>query len=327
MSNTGLKINYSVRPAKSIERKMMKDIFARLFVFEELAEYQYIGFGSKYFTDFILFHRALGFRNMISIECDSRNTQRYEFNKPYEFIQMHFGYSYDVIPKLSYKSRSIIWLDYDYAFNQEMLSDLIFLVENLSSGSMLNLSFSSEVPNFEDLKRNYPHISKNYYKRYFENIFGDIGIDLDDRGWNKNHRFTNFLNQKIYSRLLAAIDVRNSDLQNSEKFNLEQIFYFSYADGIPMTTIGWIVFKENERHKFDSLNLNKFNYYASQVDQPYIIGNCPLTMKEIHLLMSKMPLNQTDDLPIDSSIIPETMQRDFAQNYQYFPSFHEVEAY
>ena len=33
---SGQKINYSVRPGKSIERKMIKDILSRLFVFDDL---------------------------------------------------------------------------------------------------------------------------------------------------------------------------------------------------------------------------------------------------------------------------------------------------
>lgn len=327
MSNTGLKINYSVRPAKNMERKMMKDVFSRFFVFDELSEYQYIGFGSKYFTDFILFHRSLSIKKMISIECDRHNQTRYQFNKPYDFIEMIFGQSSEVLPKLKYDKKSIVWLDYDYSFDLSMLSDLIFLVKNLKSGSILSLSFSSEVPDIQKLKDNYSNISDNYYKRYFEEIFGNIGVDLDDRGWNKNNRFTNFINEKVYNRLLAAIELRNSDLHEDEKFYLEQIFYFTYADGIPMTTIGWVLFSENERCKFDSLNLNKFNYYVDKIDNPYKIGDCQLTMKEIHLLMAKMPLNEADALPINTEIIPEKMQRDFAKNYQYFPSFHEVEAY
>lgn len=327
MSNTGLKINYSVRPAKNMERKMMKDVFSRLFVFDELSEYQYVGFGSKYFTDFILFHRSLNIRKMVSIECDRHNQDRYHFNKPYDFIEMNFGQSSGCLPQLKYDKRSIIWLDYDDSFNESMLSDLILLVKKLKSGSLLSLSFASEVPDIEKLKVDYSNIIENYYKRYFEEIFGNIGIELDDRGWNRNNRFTNFINEKIYNRLLAGIDLRNSNLNGNEKFVLEQVFYFTYADGRPMTTIGWILFSENERDKFDNLNLKKFNFYVNEIDKPYKIDDCQLTMKEVHLLMAKMPLNEQDDLSIDTKIIPEKMQREFAKNYQYFPSFYEIEAY
>lgn len=327
MSNTGLKINYSVRPAKNIERKMMKDVFSRLFVFDELAEYQYIGFGSKYFTDFTFFHKTLGCKKMISIECDSMNIARYEFNKPYEFIQMHFGYSYQILPKLKYEDKTIVWLDYDYSFNEEVMTDLIFLVENLTSGSVLSVSFSCDIPKIHKLKEKYPNIEKGFFKKYFEEIFGDIGIDLDDRGWNQPNKFSNFINEKVYSRLLSAISIRNSDLRENKKLNLEQIFYFSYADGIPMITFGWLIFSEEDRQKYNLLNLGNFNFYSNRIDQPYLIETCHLTIKEIRSLMSKMPISEEENVPIDEKIIPAEMQKNFAKNYQYFPSFHEVEAY
>ncbi len=62
------KINYRVRPAKSIQRKMLCDALLRLSFFEPVENYRYVGFGSTTFTDFILFHKILGIKDMISIE-------------------------------------------------------------------------------------------------------------------------------------------------------------------------------------------------------------------------------------------------------------------
>jgi hypothetical protein len=63
MAGSYEKINYSLRPAKSIERKMLCDAFRRLSAFGKVENYQYIGFGSTYFSDFSLFHKALGISN------------------------------------------------------------------------------------------------------------------------------------------------------------------------------------------------------------------------------------------------------------------------
>ena len=62
------KIDYRVRPAKHAERMMMCEAFARLGAFDELPSYQYVGLGSVYFVDFLLFHRILGIRDMVNIE-------------------------------------------------------------------------------------------------------------------------------------------------------------------------------------------------------------------------------------------------------------------
>ncbi len=54
------KIHYGLRPAKNIERKMMCECFWRLSAFHPVHNYRYIGFGSVYFSDFLLFHKVLG---------------------------------------------------------------------------------------------------------------------------------------------------------------------------------------------------------------------------------------------------------------------------
>ena len=73
-------VNYTIRPAKCVERKMMCEAFSRLSVFGSLKTYRYIGFGSTYFTDFTLFHRALDMNNMVSIEKDEEKAARFDFN-------------------------------------------------------------------------------------------------------------------------------------------------------------------------------------------------------------------------------------------------------
>ena len=53
-------INYSLRPAKQIERKMLIEAFRNLTEFGDIGSYRYIGFGSIYFSDFNQVHKSLG---------------------------------------------------------------------------------------------------------------------------------------------------------------------------------------------------------------------------------------------------------------------------
>lgn len=105
------KINYSLRPAKNIERKMLCETLQRLSFIQKLEKYRYIGFGSTYFSDFNLLHRLLGISKMISIEKDKKNKDRFEFNKPFSCIEMKFGSSNEVLPMLKWKEPSIVWVD------------------------------------------------------------------------------------------------------------------------------------------------------------------------------------------------------------------------
>lgn len=61
-------VNYRLRPAKNIERKMMGEVFGRLSAVEPLKAYQYVGFGAEFFSDFALYHQTLGIADMSSIE-------------------------------------------------------------------------------------------------------------------------------------------------------------------------------------------------------------------------------------------------------------------
>jgi len=63
-------INYALRPAKAIERRMLCAAFERLHPFQRIQDYRYVGFGSIYFSDFQLLHRQLGITDMLSIERD-----------------------------------------------------------------------------------------------------------------------------------------------------------------------------------------------------------------------------------------------------------------
>lgn len=96
------RINYALRPAKAVERKMLCETFRRLHPFARIERYRYIGFGSIYFSDFHLFHRALGISDMLSIEKDEHAKECFEFNQPYKCVRMDFRPSSEVLPELEW---------------------------------------------------------------------------------------------------------------------------------------------------------------------------------------------------------------------------------
>ena len=129
-------INYSIRPAKFVERRIIRDMLIKINRFSALEKYKYIGFGSKYFADFSLFHKTLHINEMVSIEGDVENEEKYNFNKPFECIDVVMGLSNDALPKISYDKQFIAWLDYDYGIDTTMLNDIGIIVENIVSGSV-----------------------------------------------------------------------------------------------------------------------------------------------------------------------------------------------
>src|SRR5438270_10539979 len=96
------KVQYELRAAKQVERRMLIESLQALSLAGfPITDYQYTGFGAIYFVDFILFHKILGIREMLSIEGSPKVHRRAVFNRPYDAVRVHLGLSTDVIPTLS----------------------------------------------------------------------------------------------------------------------------------------------------------------------------------------------------------------------------------
>jgi hypothetical protein len=150
-------INYGLRPAKNIERKMLSEAFRRLTPFGKIESFRYVGFGSTYFSDFILFHKTLGIINMISIEHDVEAKPRFEFNKPFSCITIEFGDSNDVLTKIPWDVRTIVWLDFDGRLTKSVLTDVRFFFSSAPTGSLGIFSVNA---NPDELDENEPRLDK-----------------------------------------------------------------------------------------------------------------------------------------------------------------------
>lgn len=113
MPGSDQKINYQVRPAKAIERRMLCDLIREIQLVRADNEMRYIGLGAKYFSDFVLFHNEFGITDMISIEAEVDRQIRYNFNKPLKCIQMRYGTTNEILPQLDnfQEKMNLVWLD------------------------------------------------------------------------------------------------------------------------------------------------------------------------------------------------------------------------
>ena len=162
-------INYSLRPAKAIERRMFCELFHRLSAFNPLNKYQYIGFGSTYFSDFSQFHKMLGITDLKSIEKDKENEKRFKFNIPYSCIDLQFGHSNEILPKLQFDNTpSILWLDYDYRLDSTVLEDARTFASSALESSLILITVNAT----QITKENTPTEElKNYrYKKLVEAV-------------------------------------------------------------------------------------------------------------------------------------------------------------
>jgi hypothetical protein len=310
-------IDYRVRPAKSIERKMLAESFRRLVYFRDPAKYLYIGMGSLYFSDFSLFHRSLGFEAMVSIEdCKDPTIQaRFRMNVPYGHIQMEFGRAGAVLQKAdAWKaSPAIIWLDYDGKLSRECLSNLEYVASNAASGTVLIVSVNADrlklIDPYDDDKNEIDESSLSPLQILEKNVDLErvpLGIKNDNlSGWGI---------ATVYRDVIDAAIRKGLTLHSAEGCVYEQIYNFTYTDGARMLTVGGVIFAEDEREKFDSAGFENMEFVRRGQDD-YRIDPPKLTYVEMRAINS-----HSLGLPIPPGDVDK-----FRRTYRYFPHFIEAE--
>ncbi len=312
MAGSYEKINYALRPAKSIERKMMAEALRRLSGFGSLETYRYVGFGSTYFSDFRLFHRLLGIRNMISIEKDVDNEDRFEFNRPYRCIEMQYDTSTNVLPQLSKGVRTILWLDYDCRINREVLADIEFFCGDAQPGSMLMITVNVN-PGKKHRRR-----LKNLVKRVGkDNVPSHVRLkDLPKWGTARVNRII------IDNKIKETLQGRNGLLPTGSQILYKQIFNFHYQDSSRMLTVGGVLYDEGQDGILAQCNFDSLPFVRTD-ENPYLIEVPPLTLKEVRHLNAQLPIDDPADL--EASRIPEEHLNQYSRVYRHFPSFVEAE--
>jgi hypothetical protein len=315
-------IDYNLRPAKHAERIFLLKTIQKLQPFRSIDSYRYIGFGATFFKDFKMFHRDLGITNMVSIEKDTLNKERYEFNIPYKCIKMEYGASTSILPRLEWNIPTILWLDYIGKISKEMLADISLFCSKSISGNILIVTINVENSRDDD----------------------DIEIDDDDRGdllkklelrvgkenipigttskdlikWGTAEVYRKIVNNKIESVLMA----KNGNIPESNKLIFEQLFNFHYADGARMLTTGGIFFERGQEHIKHSCLLQTLPFIRND-ESPYDIEIPVLTLKEIKYLESNFPTTTLAE--VNRHGIPESEVEKFYKVYRVFPNFASVD--
>jgi len=330
------KFHYGLRPAKNVERKMMADAFRKLSAFRPISRYQYVGMGSLYFSDFILFHRLLNFRKMVSIESQKKDEKRIRFNQPFGCINIEFGFTTEVLPRLNWQTPSVVWLDYDGKIEATCLDDVSLLTQNVSSGSLISFSFNVDS---EKVRFNQTGSAKNLVKDddaselssdesmdlldYLEEEFADssmlpVGLTHPKlNGWG----FAKVTREMVDSQVRETLVRRNSGIAKSEdKFFYEQVFNFHYQDGAKMLTVGGVIYQAKDLEHLNQCSYNDL-YFARSGENSFKITPPLITFREVRALDPFMPDNGSKSkVPISDEMIER-----YAEIYRYFPNFTEAE--
>ena len=248
------KINYFLRPAKQIERKLIIEALQCLRTKFPIQDYQYIGMGSLFYVDYYMFHKFLGIKHMISMEKDEDKVNRFEFNRPYRFIRLIPDTSTNILPTLKWKDKNMfIWLDYDSKLSRSMIDDIQIVCNYIKTGGILLVTVDAEPKRFststnaKDIGDSLKQLSENFKEQLHPYYPPDITL--------KN------LSLKYFPMLLRRIilDVIQEKL-HTRKLNYYQIFNFKYKDTSQMYTFG-CMFGENP-NDIENTGLFEFDFVS-----------------------------------------------------------------
>ncbi|NQT02032.1 MAG: hypothetical protein HQ580_08420 [Planctomycetes bacterium] len=314
--------DYRLRPAKSTERKMLSEAFRRLSFFKSVENYRYVGFGSTTFTDFILFHRTLNIKDMISIENRQDYEARFEFNKPFDCIQMMYGDSNKVLPELLWNIKTITWLDYDGRLVGPVLQDVAYISMNAISGSVLLVTVNAGSYKLPDPKA--PEEENEQYR--LQEFKKDVGSDKVPGNIEGKHlegeEMPKTCRRLIMNEIEQALRDRNGLCSPDHEMKYQPLFNFVYRDRAKMLTVGGIFYEVGDEDIFQQCQFKNLDYVRFD-NEPYTISVPVMTLRERRYLDKRLPQGACKEaLEIG---LTESEIANYVRLYRYCPAFAEVE--
>ena len=308
-------INYSLRPSKNIQRQLVFDGVRQLQAQLDLDEMAYVGFGSIWFTDFVLAHKILGIDDMVSIENKDVGFTRAVFNAPFATVRVLKGLSTDVLPdlyvdKLLERRPWLVWLDFDYDFNESVRDDLSSLIEHAPANTILLTTFNG-------LESKYG--AANDRPGRLRELFGDSVPDELGKADCKDDR----LRENLADLALAYMKSTAADLARPGGF--VPAFRLIYQDGAPMVTVGGVLPPKGAVGAATSVVSSVA--WPCRPDRPIVAPH--LTLREAVSLQSTLPRPE----PLSRTIVRKLgfdLEDDqiaaFERYYRQYPAFAQIVA-
>ena len=300
--------DYRIRQAKHVERMMIVDVLRKLDYLHPIADYSYVGFGAQYFVDFSLLHRTLGISKMVSLEYKTALVPRCEFNKPFDWVDVRGGASWEHFGEMDFAEPTIVWADYVGPIQAGVLGDLDTLALRLPPGSVLIATVEAE-PDGVALP---PH-------GRLELLEKRVGADTIPHGTTNAH-LGGWDNAAVISRIVDN-QIRSTVANRVPTLDYEQLFNFHYRDSVRMITVGGVIVDDTLRERFDAVPWAVLDGYRAG-DEALRIELPHLTIRELAHLDNQLPNG------IDTLASPGLTDEDikwYGAFYRYYPRYALVD--
>ena len=324
------KINYIFRPKKQIERKILIELFQKIqnTLNINISEYQYIGLGSIYYYDFILFHKYLNIRDMVSLD-DKEDYNRFEFNKPFDCITFKNMSTTDFLSKNDLDKESFIWFDYDsslisckkkrnrngflFLSNETIFEDIQILTKKSKALDLFVLTINIRI---QDAWFDSPTFKQGFMEEYAEYL-------------SDQYKQTDNITFDKYPLIIQNIII--NIFRNNEQFHpvkFRKLFSFIYQDGAPMFTIGGIFSEDNlssnllaEKDNFFETDENKIVY----IDVPLLTyyEKMKLDKNILNIEKNLSSLNKEKIIKMLGFEMEPSELKSYLDYYRYYPQYYE----
>jgi putative O-methyltransferase len=267
----------------------------------------YLGFGSVYYVDFVMFHKYLFIEEMICVEWGDV-AKRMRFNKPFKFIQLKLGALFNHIPSMRPSKKYLVWLDYDRSLDLEILQDVDGCLNRMASGSVFIITVDArpKLPkdqiDFENWAvEEQDKLTAKTYQDWFGVYAGkEISVDTISR-----IHVAPLFYEVLLERIRQTLTTRGGGLR------FLQIFNYVYRDGAPMLTVGGIVGTDEDEQNLMTADIPNHRFVRTGRDA-LEISLPPLTFRE------KQWLDAHLDARFSSKRLRFELDEELLNNYRKF---------
>jgi hypothetical protein len=317
-SDSFKQFHYALRPAKQVERKIMIEVLLRLSKSGyNISDYTYLGFGSVYYVDFVMFHKYLFVEEMVCVEWGEVE-KRMKFNKPFKFIKLKLCALANYIPVMRRSKKYLVWLDYDRPLDLEMLKDIDGCLNRMARKSVFVITIDAR-----------PKLPKDLFD------LEDMAVDSRDRVTVETYRewFGAYVEEVITRDTISRFQVatlfyrvvtervRQTLARRGGGLRFLQIFNCYYRDSAPMLTIGGIIGTDEDGQALLGSGILAHRFVRTD-SVPLEISVPPLTAREKYWLDSHLDEKLTvDKLQFE---LEEELLGNYRRFYKEYPSYVET---
>ena len=269
--STGRFISYDIRPAKQSERRILVEVLkAASDGGLPISNYRYVGMGANRFYDFLLIHRYIGIKNMVSLEHDANFFVRSKFNLPYKFIDIRNCSAAEFVASDDSTCPSIYWLDYDGGLGPQVVGDVVAYANRCKIGDFFFVTVFGGLPRVTERSSDAERLA------WLQDNLGDVtgAVKLEDV---ERSNFSHAVHKILMAAFSYAFAARGDG-------NFCPLLQVNYTDSKPMVSVGGGFLSDGQAVSLRIKMKSTLPFLETNSEKLYKMQSLHLTEKERHLL-------------------------------------------